>query len=323
MISRHSKTSLFLLLSWVGISVGTSGCGALFGGMRRDLNDNQPQQAPYTSGGQWPEHGFLADDMSEGGNAYNSIGHSERNPASVGSGNSSDGSSSWAPQGQNGQSPAFSNSPNMDPPTKRLYKNGNRATRADFVDSSQNEGSLWASDGQTNYYFTKNKIRGVGDIISVKMENLFIKDVGSEIQRTLSSDERNAELQSAQIRMAGGAPAAAAPTPAASGAPDAQAAASPTGGGPTPASVGGANPTDKDIDLTKSIDVKDGDPVMAEIVERYPNGNYKIRGSKKVMYKNGPPRMVTVVGVARGTDIAEDDTIPSGKLYEYRLEAFK
>jgi flagellar basal body L-ring protein FlgH len=62
---------------------------------------------------------------------------------------------------------------------------------------------------------------------------------------------------------------------------------------------------------------------MAEIVERYPNGNYKIRGTKRVLYKNGSPRLATVVAVAKGTDIGEDDVINSGKLYEYRLEAFR
>jgi flagellar basal body L-ring protein FlgH len=62
---------------------------------------------------------------------------------------------------------------------------------------------------------------------------------------------------------------------------------------------------------------------MAEIIERYPNGNYKIRGTKRVLYKNGTPRLVNLVGVVRGSDIAEDDTVPSGKLYEYRLEAVR
>jgi flagellar basal body L-ring protein FlgH len=317
--------SLFLV-ALIAISACTSGC-SLFGGLRRDLDDNQQQNTPYTSGGQWPEHGFLSDDMPEGGGMYNAVGHSERGPASVGSNSASNspyGSSSWAPQGQNGNVPSYSNSPNVAPPTKRIYKNGDRATRADFVDDSQNEGSLWASDGQTNYYFTKNKIRGVGDIITVKMENPFIKDIGAEIQRTLNPDEKSAELQSAQLRAASGAPAAAPAAPAGTD-PSAQAAVSPTGGDRAPASASGSVPnvTDRDIDVSKSIEVKDGDPVMAEIVERYPNGNYKIRGSKKIMYKNGPPRLVTVMAVARGADIGEDDTINSGKLYEYRLEAFR
>ena len=81
--------------------------------------------------------------------------------------------------------------------------------------------------------------------------------------------------------------------------------------------------TAADIDVSKSLDLKGGDPIMAEVLERYPNGNYKIRGSKRISYKGGPPRYVTLTAIARGADIGEDDVITSGKLYEYRLESVR
>ncbi len=313
--------------------ISMSACSKLFGGLRHDMDDQQAAAPQYTSGGQWPEHGWLDDDMPESGDAkYNAVGHSERGIASVSGGTNS--GSQWVSsadqtaaqrdtmRGVDGQNPpSFSSSPNMAPPTRRAYKNGKRATSADFIDDSQNEGSLWASDGQTNYYFTKNKIRGVGDIVTVKIENPFVQDIGAEIRRTLSATEKDNELQAAQDRM--NAQAAGGTAAAAGGAAGSQ----PAAGGPAPASVASGasapNASDKDIDVTKSIDTKEGDPMMAEIIERYPNGNYKIRGSKKVIYKNGTPRLVTLMGVARGADIGEDDSIPSGKLYEYRLEAFR
>jgi flagellar L-ring protein precursor FlgH len=333
MRTRNELTGLTFLAFGVVMAISVSGCAKLFGGLRQDMDDqqsSQPQQ--YTSGGQWPEHGWLDDNMPEGGDPrYNAVGHSERGPASANTAPTMGADGTWVSQsdqtaaqrdtmrGVDGSNPpSFSNSPNMAPPVQRQYKNGSRATSADFVDDSQSEGSLWASDGQTNYYFTKNKVHTVGDIITVKMENPFIQDVGSEIKRTLSSAERDSELQAAQNRMNASAAGAA------GGAPGAQ-----PQGGPAPASVGtpngvtAASATDKDIDVTKSIDTKDGDPIMAEIVARYPNGNYKIQGTKKIMYKNGTPRLVTLLGVARGADIGEDDTIPSGKLYEYRIEAFR
>ena len=71
------------------------------------------------------------------------------------------------------------------------------STRADFIDDSQNEGSLWASDGQTNYYFTKNKIRTVGDILTINVEADLVKDVATEVTRTLNVAEREAELDKA------------------------------------------------------------------------------------------------------------------------------
>jgi flagellar basal body L-ring protein FlgH len=62
--------------------------------------------------------------------------------------------------------------------------------------------------------------------------------------------------------------------------------------------------------------------MMGEIVERYPNGNYKIRAIKRIAYRGGY-RMLTMIGVAKSADITEEDTIGSGKLYEYRLEVIR
>jgi flagellar basal body L-ring protein FlgH len=78
--------------------------------------------------------------------------------------------------------------------------------------------------------------------------------------------------------------------------------------------------TPADVDVGKSLEVKATDVLMGEIIERYPNGNYKIRATKKVPYKGGAPRMVTVTGVVKGTDISEEDMVGSGKLYEYRVD---
>jgi len=71
------------------------------------------------------------------------------------------------------------------------------------------------------------------------------------------------------------------------------------------------------------MDIKESDTMMAEIVERYPNGKLQDPRSKKVPYKGGRHRMLSLVGIARGSDIGDDDVINSGKLYEYRLEAFR
>jgi flagellar basal body L-ring protein FlgH len=329
------KKILFILVS----ALSVSGCANLMGSLRPDLND-QPQASGPTQGGQWPERGFLADDLPENPDAerYAAVGHSERGTASV-TDPASAAEAQWYTQndatdlrrdayrGDQDGSPTFSNNPNMAPATKRQYRNGNRATRADFVDDSQNEGSLWASDGQTNYYFTKNKIRGVGDIISIKMENDIIKDLGTEIKRNLTPEEKTAELATAQDRLNKKALGLATADPNAATPPGAVAAATPPAqDGRTPASLAAAGvpqATPGDVDVSQSLEVKPGDLIMAEIVERYPNGNYKIRGTKRVLYKNGSPRLATVVAVAKGTDIGEDDVINSGKLYEYRLEAFR
>jgi flagellar basal body L-ring protein FlgH len=315
--------------------VSLSGCAKMMGALRRDLDDDPYAESGPTVGGRFAERGFLSEDMAESGSMGDRyVGHSERNPASGAYGGRANGSP-WisaddraanqrdAMRGDD-DAPNSGSHPSMDPAVRRQYKNGSRATRADFVDESQNEGSLWASDGQTNYYFTKNKIRGVGDILTINVEEGLLKDIGLESRRSLTEREREYELMAAQERLRQKAMgigekdkkdsvASSAAAPARGPAGDGKAEAAKT-------EVDVPQATYADVDVTKSLDIKAGDQMMAEIVERYPNGNYKVRATKKIPYKGGVPRLVSLVGVVKGSDISEEDTVPSGKLYEYRVD---
>lgn len=229
---------------------------------------------------------------------------------------------------------------NLDPGVKRLYKSTNRATKEDFIDHASEEGSLWASNGQTNYYFTKNRIRNPGDIITLVIDNDLYKDIGMEVRETLAPKEKAIEMERLREKYLAkfvppaepGAPAAATPSPSPSPSPD-PASAQAKGGGsglvpelPIPKTqpemeklLAGLNLTN--LDIYTALQLKVGDKMMGEVVERYPNGNYKIRASKRVAYDKGPPRTVTVTGVVKASDIEEEtDSINSGKLYEYRVE---
>jgi flagellar basal body L-ring protein FlgH len=344
------RAQALLLLALVAIS----GCGKFLGNLRRDLDDSDGYTEPVV-GGRWAERGFLAGDMPESGHAparYSAVGHSERAPASMSSGGEV-GQQSWVSRdnmdanrrdryrgqdysgdGSEEQSqPTFLSSSNVPPASKRQY----RATRADFQDQAQNEGSLWASDGQTNYYFTKNKIRGVGDIVTITMEPEMLKDVKNEFRRSLTFREKELEVNLAQERIRrkayGLEPLDEDPSEGKKKDQVSTSAAAPQREALTPeqaakeadriANLEIPNATVSDINVGPSVEIKPGDTMMAEIVERYPNGNYKIRATKRVSYKNGPPRLLNLVGIARGTDITEDDLINSGKLYEYRLEAIR
>jgi flagellar basal body L-ring protein FlgH len=344
------NTKLFARLSFfLALCLALSGCADLMGALRPDLDDHQTADNAPTVGGRWSERGFLDESMPDGGSPgrFTNLGHSERAPASMNSRGQADewidptradqnrqdmarGDENSAENGDNGMV-SFSNTPNLPPPTKRLYKNGNRATRADFIDESPNEGSLWASDGQTNYYFTKNKVRGVGDIITVSMEDGLIRDMGLEIRHTLNERERDVEMALAEDRARARTASADTSATGANGQKTDSVASSAAAPNRAPASGASANAANadapkvmpSDVDVSKSLELKAGDTMMAEIIERYPNGNYKIRGTKRVLYKNGAPRLVNLIGVVKGSDIAEDDTVPSGKLYEYRLEAVR
>lgn len=359
------RTSLHLLASgrWLrlllaatalgSLSLVLSGCGSL-GGLRRDVSEEARAYSPApTRGGQFAELGYLDDDDYE-----NEPGG--RRPASAGlaGGMSSRGRRSWVSDdqeesnrreqmrgrglGEGGDDELAIGEDGAFPLARQRAMGGvpgRRVTRADFLDRSKDEGSLWASDGQSNFFFSKNRIRTVGDLVTIQLEAPFVKDVVTEVTRTLSESDREAELMLAQERLK--AQAYGLPEPMAPGMQDQTASNAPDASGRAPASAGGnvsnqqqagstadaakkdikvAEATYNDINVAKSLAIKSGDTIMAEIVERYPNGNYKVRGTKRIRYRDGF-RLVRVVGVVKGSDITEDDQVTSGKLYEYRLEA--
>lgn len=322
---------LLLLAALVPLVISCTGMQKNF---RRDLGPVHSGTEEPTTGGRWSERGLLEEDM-RGGRAPASNGEMTQTDYSYTAwaapeNHDSGYSQQYMEQAQAG--PSFSNTPNLEPPTKRRYKGGDRATRGDFIDDEIDDGSLWASDGQTNYYFTKNKVRTVGDIVTVTVQPDLYRDAITEVVRTLSPVERQIELADAQEKIrrrflgldAGAAPpqggAVAATASAAERAP-----AATTGGATKEKEVDEdliPRATYADIDVTPQVELKAGDMVMAEIVQRYPNGNYKIRGTKRLRYRN-EVRFLNVLAVVRGSDISEEGLIESGKLYEYRLEVVR
>ena len=61
---------------------------------------------------------------------------------------------------------------------------------------------------------------------------------------------------------------------------------------------------------------------MGEIVERYSNGNYKVRATRRVPYR-GTVRNMAMVGIVKNTEISDTDEIGSGKLYEYQIKVYR
>ncbi|MEK7690755.1 MAG: flagellar basal body L-ring protein FlgH [Bdellovibrionota bacterium] len=244
---------------------------------------------------------------------------------------------------------SFSNTNYVKTPVKRQYRSGGRANRSDFIDDSSNEGSLWGSSGQTNYYFTKNKIRNLGDLLTLTIEQEIVREVSQEVRRTLSVKEKKVELLLAQERLrraalgiedpkdpggskaktavvAGRAPA----SPLADANKDGAAKKKDTGATPPIAGVavsGAPEPmvpraTLADIDVAKSLTLASGENMLVEVINRYPNGNYRVRGTKRIPYRNGQ-RILKLAAIIRSTDVGDDDTITSGKLFEARYEVIR
>lgn|GEM_PF-742165 len=330
--------SVWIAVGAAGILValsGLSGCSQLMGGLRPDLKDEYKYEPEPTTGGRFAEAGLLDENRGRGPDSDDSVGHNERSTSN--SSGRMGGEGTWLASGEDDRNSARrpresddENTPPLAarPPMQKKYKNGNRATRGDFVDDAKGDGSLWNSEGQTNYFLTKNNIHSDGDLVTIISDEDLLRDVAAELKRTLTPDERETEIEMAQERnrrRANGLPEDpnAAPVPndkvaSAQSAP-ARAPAAP-GEGPSEVSVPAVSWAD--VDLRKSMEMKVGDPVMTEVLERYPNGNYKLRGLKRVRL-HGQTKMVSVVAIAKHADISPEDTIPAGKLYEYRIEAVR
>lgn len=301
----------FLLLSVC--MMGLTACSNVKPGLRDDLNNPNYAADSPTTGGMFPEGRWF--DRGGRGPASGSSG------AYTGDGRRND----WLNDDARGaqardtqRGPASTDGAAPEQAAQEMpYKHGARATRDDFVDEGMTDGSLWASTGQTNYFFTKNRIRSPGDIITIKVDDNLIKNAAAELKRALTKPEVEAELDAARKKKSDEL--------------------AKTGGRSTASAGGGAaasgdkskeDPNKKppevevtfaDIDPQPSMTMAAGDLMMGEIVERYPNGNYKIRGSKRVQYR-GTMRVLNMVGIARIQDVSEEDTVEAGKLYEYRLK---
>jgi flagellar basal body L-ring protein FlgH len=151
----------------------------------------------------------------------------------------------------------------------------------------------------------------VGDIISIKMEEPFVKQVAEEVKKSLTPAEQEVEM-ALHLRS----------SEAAKGDKD---------GFRTVASddLKTSEASDmKDrmekavrwsqVDLTKAIAVTPNDELRAEVIDKYKNGNFKVRAVKRVLYR-GSSKLVSVVGVAPASDFDDRDIINSGKLYEYKI----
>lgn len=156
------------------------------------------------------------------------------------------------------------------------------------AEARENENSLWTDDGQTNFLFSRNKTKAPGDLVTVQIDERLRKDMVNSVRTLLPPDYRNAEIRVPGLTKEKPADSRA---PATAAAPDAAA--------------------------TGTEDL-----LTAEVLERYPNGNLRIRGIKRVPFKR-QVRNIEVVAIVRGQDIDERDVIDSAKFFDHKVELYR
>jgi flagellar basal body L-ring protein FlgH len=165
-----------------------------------------------------------------------------------------------------------------------------RVTAKDFeAEANKNENSLWGEDGQNNYFFAQNKLKQPGDLVTVVIEDGLRKDMVDSVKKILPPEYRDMEIR---------VPGLTKDKPADTRIPAAvQAQNQPTEPGPT-------------------------DLLTTEVLERYPNGNLRLRGIKRVPFKR-QVRNIEVIAICKGQDVSEQDIIKSSKLFDHRVELYR
>jgi hypothetical protein len=177
-----------------------------------------------------------------------------------------------------------------------LDLSGNRAkqmrvTAKDFMaENTKNENSLWLEDGQSNYFFARNKLKMPGDLVTVIIEDTLRKDMVDSVKKLLPPEYRDQE-----IRVPGLTKDTAATTP-------------------TPAPSPGADAAPPELSAN--------DMLTAEVLERFPNGNVRLRGIKRVPFKR-QVRNIEVLAIVKGNEITEQDTVKSSKFFDQRVELYR
>ncbi len=213
----------------------------------------------------------------------------------------------------------------LKPEIKREYHHGSRATRDDFMASiSTDEGSLWASNGQVNYYLTKNKSHHFGDLIDLTIEAELYRDLVLAMKRNLTLKEKETYFLQSQKKARDLISASAAQKKGlgSAHAVDPVATATPVPDGAAPmSSLVSFKEGWADMDLAPFLELKLGDVIKGIIIERFANGDCKIRCSKKIFLKYGSPRIIQIIGIIKSADLNDGgESLASGKLYEYQVD---
>lgn len=192
-----------------------------------------------------------------------------------------------------GDSIRYSQNPQMTVPSNRQYKRMTRSRMEDESDLGAQAGSTWVMEGQSSYLFAQNKARREGDVLNIKLDGPSLKQIQTKvsvIKKLLKQlDEQNS----------GGAIAGAERGPAGEGA----------------AATAAAKPEAAKEDKDELTDIQQ---ITTKIVERMPDGNFRIRGAQPFMIGKREYKVIAA-GLVRPEDF-NDEGIVSTKLVDPQFD---
>lgn len=209
----------------------------------------------------------------------------------------------------------FSDNQNVLNTTNRNYKRMTRQKMEEEAELHAQAGSMWVMEGQGAYLFAQNKTRREGDLLNVRVEGGAMKQVDTKVGvikkllKQLEDEEQKAKQKTDDESQ----------TPMTPVAGDAKA------GERAPASAKAAAGDAAEKAASEKVDEKAGadGPVLAEavptrIVERLPDGNYRVKGQAPFMIGKREYKVI-VTGMIRPEDY-NDEGVSSNKLLDAQFD---
>lgn len=186
----------------------------------------------------------------------------------------------------------FSDQPQIGFVTERQYKRMNKSRLEEESDVGSQAGSMWVMEGQGAYLFAQNKARREGDVLNVKIEGSAMKQVETKVTvikkliKQLEDQEREAKLAALLAQQkkemeeqdvvkdaprqpaSEGAAVTPAPEPAKS---------------PLAAAIAALQAPPPEANKEEKTDLSDLQSVPSRIVEKLPDGGFKIKGTQPFM----------------------------------------
>lgn len=196
------------------------------------------------------------------------------------------------------KAPRYSENPQMGVPSNRQYRRMTKNRMEEEAELHSQAGSMWVNEGQGSYLFVQNKARREGDLLNVKLEGAALRQVETKvgvIKKLLKQLEDQEQQQQSDIKAQNMAESA------------------PNGGTAPPARAPAAeNKKDEKEDLS---DVQN---ISTRIVERLPDGNYRVKGQQPFMIGKREYKVI-VTGMIRPEDY-NDAGVPSSKLLDPQFD---